>query len=77
MDDYVEPRRQRSPWVLVGLIAFRQGNQQLSQMMMRGRVIAQGATVAIMAGTAGLVSMAEKREQDAAGQRNSEELPSR
>ncbi|KAL3142208.1 RING-H2 finger protein atl48 [Trebouxia sp. C0009 RCD-2024] len=74
VDDYVLPRR-RSPWVLVGagstaaillggLLAFRRGNQNLSQKMMRARVVAQGATVAIMAGTAGAASLSASPETD-------------
>ncbi|EXC31163.1 hypothetical protein L484_004929 [Morus notabilis] len=35
-----------------GLISFRQGNSQLGQMLMRARVVVQGATVALMVGTA-------------------------
>ncbi|CDP02140.1 unnamed protein product [Coffea canephora] len=35
-----------------GLISFRQGNSQLGQKLMRARVVAQGATVALMVGTA-------------------------
>ncbi|XP_022852784.1 RING-H2 finger protein ATL48-like isoform X1 [Olea europaea var. sylvestris] len=35
-----------------GLISFRQGNSNLGQKLMRARVVAQGATVALMVGTA-------------------------
>ncbi|KAJ7956269.1 RING-H2 finger protein ATL48 [Quillaja saponaria] len=35
-----------------GLISFRRGNSQLGQRLMRARVVAQGATVALMVGTA-------------------------
>ncbi|KAL6994311.1 RING-H2 finger protein atl48 [Sarracenia purpurea var. burkii] len=35
-----------------GLISFRQGNSQLGQQLMRARVVVQGATVALMVGTA-------------------------
>ncbi|KAK3033564.1 hypothetical protein RJ639_032412 [Escallonia herrerae] len=35
-----------------GLISFRQGNAQLGQKLMRARVAVQGATVALMVGTA-------------------------
>lgn len=35
-----------------GLISFRQGNSHLGQKLMRARVVAQGATVALMVGTA-------------------------
>ncbi|VFQ91932.1 unnamed protein product [Cuscuta campestris] len=35
-----------------GLISFRQGNSKLGQKLMRARVVAQGATVALMVGTA-------------------------
>lgn len=39
--------------LVVGLAAFRQGNKNLSQQMMRTRVMFQGATVAIMLGSSG------------------------
>ncbi|KAH7851566.1 hypothetical protein Vadar_013449 [Vaccinium darrowii] len=35
-----------------GLISFRQGNSHLGQQLMRARVVAQGATVALMGSTA-------------------------
>lgn len=35
-----------------GLVSFRLGNSQLGQKLMRARVVAQGATVAIMVGSA-------------------------
>jgi len=35
-----------------GLISFRQGNSQLGQKLMRARVVVQGATVALMVGSA-------------------------
>ncbi|ERM99530.1 hypothetical protein AMTRI_Chr10g230780 [Amborella trichopoda] len=35
-----------------GLVSFRQGNSQLGQKLMRARVVVQGATVALMVGTA-------------------------
>ncbi|WVZ64786.1 hypothetical protein U9M48_014260 [Paspalum notatum var. saurae] len=35
-----------------GLISFRYGNSQLGQKLMRARVVAQGATVALMLGSA-------------------------
>ncbi|KAH7848017.1 hypothetical protein Vadar_032837 [Vaccinium darrowii] len=35
-----------------GLISFKMGNSQLGQHLMRARVVAQGATVALMVGTA-------------------------
>ncbi|KAM0943148.1 putative hypoxia induced protein [Dioscorea sansibarensis] len=35
-----------------GLISFRQGKSQLGQKLMRARVVAQGATVALMFGGA-------------------------
>ncbi|CAK9311933.1 RING-H2 finger protein ATL48-like [Benincasa hispida] len=60
---FVEKKRARNPLVPVGalvtagvltagLISFRQGNSQLGQMLMRARVVVQGATVALMVGTA-------------------------
>lgn len=36
-----------------GLVAFKKGNKQLSQTMMRARILAQGGTVAIMLATSG------------------------
>lgn len=35
-----------------GLLSFRQGNSRLGQLLMRARVVVQGATVALMVGTA-------------------------
>ncbi|KAL0904560.1 hypothetical protein M5K25_026687 [Dendrobium thyrsiflorum] len=35
-----------------GLISFRNGNSQLGQKLMRARVVFQGATVAVMVGSA-------------------------
>lgn len=35
-----------------GLISFRNGNSNLGQKLMRARVVVQGATVALMVGTA-------------------------
>ena len=41
--------------VLVGgLVAFRNGNQNISQNMMRTRVLFQGATVALMLASSGV-----------------------
>lgn len=67
------PRR-RSPWVLVGamatagvlvtgLVAFRKGNNALSQSMMRARVIVQGGTVAVMLATSGGMVFAKQRSK--------------
>mmetsp|Transcript_15914 Transcript_15914/g.45590 ORF Transcript_15914/g.45590 Transcript_15914/m.45590 type:complete len:91 (-) Transcript_15914:554-826(-) len=58
--------RKRSPLVLLGagvtaailgagLFAYKSGNKNMSQTMMRARVVAQGVTVAIMMGTSGMV----------------------
>ncbi|XP_057950709.1 RING-H2 finger protein ATL48-like [Malania oleifera] len=58
-----EKKRVRNPLVPIGalmtagvltagLISFRQGNSQLGQKLMRARVVVQGATVAVMVGTA-------------------------
>ncbi|XP_044476604.1 RING-H2 finger protein ATL48-like [Mangifera indica] len=58
-----EKKRVRNPLVPVGalmtagvltagLISFRQGNSHLGQKLMRARVVVQGATVALMVGTA-------------------------
>ncbi|KAG2675821.1 hypothetical protein I3760_12G024200 [Carya illinoinensis] len=55
---FEEKKRVRNPLVPIagvltaGLISFRQGNSQLGQLLMRARVVAQGATVALMLGTA-------------------------
>ncbi|KAI4374566.1 hypothetical protein MLD38_012547 [Melastoma candidum] len=62
-DFFAEKQRVRNPLVPVGalmtagvltagLISFRQGNSRLGQMLMRARVVVQGATVALMVGTA-------------------------
>mmetsp|Transcript_26996 Transcript_26996/g.48084 ORF Transcript_26996/g.48084 Transcript_26996/m.48084 type:complete len:98 (-) Transcript_26996:258-551(-) len=42
--------------LMAGLVSFHKGNQALSQSMMRARVVAQGATVALMVGTSGYLS---------------------
>ncbi|XP_010271994.1 PREDICTED: RING-H2 finger protein ATL48-like [Nelumbo nucifera] len=58
-----EKKRTKNPFVPIGalltagvltagLISFRQGNSQLGQKLMRARVVVQGATVALMVGTA-------------------------
>ncbi|KFM23903.1 RING-H2 finger protein ATL48 [Auxenochlorella protothecoides] len=64
-EDYEEPlKKPKNPLVLIGcgvtagvlfagLVAFKKGNQGLSQKMMRARVIAQGATVALMVASSG------------------------
>ncbi|GMY24608.1 RING-H2 finger protein ATL48 [Fagus crenata] len=60
---FEEKKRVRNPLVPVGafvtagvltagLISFRQGNSRLGQVLMRARVVVQGATVALMVGTA-------------------------
>ncbi|KAJ0048620.1 RING-H2 finger protein ATL48-like [Pistacia vera] len=62
-DLYEEKKRVRNPLVPVGalmtagvltagLISFRRGNSHLGQKLMRARVVVQGATVALMVGTA-------------------------
>lgn len=62
-DIFEEKKRVRNPLVPIGalltagvltagLISFRQGNSRLGQKLMRARVVVQGATVAIMVGTA-------------------------
>lgn len=49
--------------LLAGLFAFKTGNAQLSQTLMRARVLAQGATLSVLAvSVAG--GMATKAEQD-------------
>ncbi|XP_038679183.1 RING-H2 finger protein ATL48-like [Tripterygium wilfordii] len=64
LDDFFEQKKRvRNPFVPVGalmtagvltagLISFRRGNSQLGQLLMRARVVVQGATVALMVGTA-------------------------
>ncbi|XP_021292328.1 RING-H2 finger protein ATL48-like [Herrania umbratica] len=58
-----EKKRVRNPLVPVGalitagvltagLISFRLGNSRLGQVLMRARVVVQGATVGLMVGTA-------------------------
>ncbi|KAL7607594.1 hypothetical protein Lser_V15G20633 [Lactuca serriola] len=60
---FPEKKRSRNPFVPIGalitagvltagLISFKKGNSQLGQSLMRARVVAQGATVALMVGTA-------------------------
>ncbi|EEF52038.1 RING-H2 finger protein ATL48 [Ricinus communis] len=60
---FEEKKRVRNPLVPVGalmtagvltagLISFRRGNSHLGQILMRARVVVQGATVALMVGTA-------------------------
>ncbi|KAF7838353.1 RING-H2 finger protein ATL48-like [Senna tora] len=60
---FPEKKRVRNPFVPIGalitagvltagLISFRQGNSHLGQKLMRARVVVQGATVALMVGTA-------------------------
>ncbi|KAL5544252.1 hypothetical protein UlMin_008036 [Ulmus minor] len=60
---FEQKKRVRNPLVPVGalmtagvltagLISFRQGNSRLGQVLMRARVVVQGATVALMVGTA-------------------------
>ncbi|XP_058733533.1 RING-H2 finger protein ATL48-like [Vicia villosa] len=62
-EDFLQDKKRRNPFVPVGafitagvltagLISFRQGNSQLGQKLMRARVVVQGATVALMVGTA-------------------------
>ncbi|KAL3641834.1 RING-H2 finger protein atl48 [Castilleja foliolosa] len=62
-DLFQDKKRVRNPLVPIGafmtagvltagLISFRRGNSQLGQKLMRARVVAQGATVALMVGTA-------------------------
>lgn len=73
-DDVIQPRRKKNPYVMIGtlataavlvigLVAFKHGDSKLSQQMMRARVVAQGATVAIMLGTSlGAMASLEKGE---------------
>ncbi|RID58400.1 hypothetical protein BRARA_F01704 [Brassica rapa] len=62
-DLFQEKKRVRNPLVplgalatagvlTAGLISFRRGNSQLGHVLMRARVVVQGATVALMVGTA-------------------------
>ncbi|KAJ0986667.1 hypothetical protein J5N97_005023 [Dioscorea zingiberensis] len=64
LEDLFEPKKPvRNPLVpvgafitagvlMMGLISFKRGNSQLGQKLMRARVVAQGATVALMVGSA-------------------------
>jgi len=64
LEEFFEQRKRiRNPLVPIGalmtagvltagLVSFRRGNSQLGQVLMRARVVAQGATVALMVGTA-------------------------
>ena len=68
-EDILPPRKNiKSPFVLVGagitgavlcagFVAFKSGNANVSQHMMRARIFAQAATVALMIGTSGAVVM--------------------
>ncbi|KAK1440839.1 hypothetical protein QVD17_06671 [Tagetes erecta] len=60
---FPEKKLVRNPFVLIGalvtagvltagLISFKRGNSELGQTLMRARVVTQGATVALMLGTA-------------------------
>ena len=49
--------------LVAGLFAFKQGNQKLSQQMMRTRVLFQGITVGIMAGTSGYYALTAPAQQ--------------
>ena len=40
-----------------GFVAFKSGHANFSQHMMRARIFAQGATVALMVGTSGAIAM--------------------
>ncbi|KAG6409276.1 hypothetical protein SASPL_132311 [Salvia splendens] len=62
-DLFQDKKRVRNPLVPIGafmtagvltagLLSFRQGNSRLGQTLMRARVVVQGATVALMVGTA-------------------------
>ncbi|CAL5219588.1 g1450 [Coccomyxa viridis] len=70
-DDMFKERR-RNPLVLVGaaatagvlcagLLAFKQGNSDMSQRMMRARVAFQAITVGLMAGSAGLYTFTQPK----------------
>ncbi|CAL0306824.1 unnamed protein product [Lupinus luteus] len=64
LDDLLQDsKRKRNPFVplgalvtagvlTAGLISFKRGNSHLGQQLMRARVVVQGATVALMVGTA-------------------------
>lgn len=68
-DDIFAPQsKRRNPLVMVGaiatagvllggLVAFKKGNTQVSQQMMRTRVAFQGATLALMAGSSAYYGM--------------------
>ncbi|GAQ88877.1 hypoxia-responsive family protein [Klebsormidium nitens] len=63
-EDMFASGNKRNPWVpagafltagvlAAGLYAFKKGNTQRSQQLMRARVVAQGVTIAIMAASVG------------------------
>mmetsp|Transcript_8635 Transcript_8635/g.14875 ORF Transcript_8635/g.14875 Transcript_8635/m.14875 type:complete len:91 (-) Transcript_8635:327-599(-) len=64
-DMFAPNPKSRNPLVLVGalvtagvltagLVAFKQGNTMRSQQMMRARIVAQGATVAVLVASSGV-----------------------
>eukprot|EP00884_Botryococcus_braunii_P013890 jgi/Botrbrau1/22501/Bobra.114_2s0027.1 len=83
LDNIIEPPKKRNPLVLVGtlatagvlvagLVAFRKGRQDISQNMMRARVVFQGATVALMVGSTGFYAW--EAEKDKKKHKTSEKL---
>jgi hypothetical protein len=69
--EWESEKKHRSPLVIVGaaltvgvlgagLFAFKHGNQRVSQQLMRLRVLTQGATVAVMAATSGVIAFGSK-----------------
>lgn len=71
-------RKKRSPLVMLGagvtaailgagLFAYKSGNKNMSQAMMRARVVAQGVTVALMMGTSGMVLAGGHGSNDGTG----------
>lgn len=66
--------KKRSPLVMAGalvtgailgagLFAYKSGNKNMSQAMMRARVVAQGATIALMLGTSTMAFSGEKKHE--------------
>ncbi|KAH7674456.1 Hypoxia induced protein domain-containing protein [Dioscorea alata] len=51
-DLFKQKKHARNPLVPIGLISFRQGKSQLRQKIMRAHVVTQGATVALIFGSA-------------------------
>ncbi|KAF7988298.1 hypothetical protein HCN44_009943 [Aphidius gifuensis] len=72
--DKMKKKMKENPLIGVGCVAtlaalsfglwnFQRGNQQMSQYMMRARVIAQGFTIFVAAGSLSLAAAKKKQEE--------------